>query len=68
MQQNLNPKEKKNHSKTTQEISEMVSRRGQRHLGAGGCQHFFWLAQACTPLRTARPLLKRLPPRDVGRI
>jgi len=35
MQQNLNPKEKKNHSKTMQEISAMVSLR-PRHLGAGG--------------------------------
>ena len=57
MQQNLNPKEKKNHSKTMQEISAMVSR--PRHLGAGGCQRFFWLAEACVPLRTARPPFKK---------
>ena len=40
-----------------QEISEMVSR--PLHLGAGGCQRFFLLAEACVPLRTARPLLKK---------
>ena len=41
-----------------QEISEMVSR--PLHLGAGGCQHFFLLAEACVPLHTgtARPVLK----------
>ena len=49
MQQNLNPKGKKNHSKAMQEISRMVSR--LRHLGASGCLLFFCL-------RTARPLLK----------
>ena len=57
MQQNLNPKEKKTRSKTMQEISEMVSR--PRHLGAGGCPRYYWLAEACVPLRTARPLLKK---------
>ena len=40
-----------------QEISEMVSR--PRHLGAGGFPRFYWLAEACVPLRTARPLLKK---------
>ena len=68
MQQNLNPKGKKKHSKTAQEISEMVFRRGQRHLGAGGCLLFFWLAEACRPLHTARPLLKKRLQWDVGRI
>ena len=40
-----------------QEISEMVSR--PLHLGAGGFPRFYWLAEACLPLRTARPLLKK---------
>ena len=40
-----------------QKISEMVSR--PRYLGAGGCQLFFLLAEACAPLRTARPLLRK---------
>ena len=40
-----------------QEISEMVSR--PLHLGASGYQRFLRLAEACVPLRTARPLLKK---------
>ena len=40
-----------------QEISEMVSR--LLHLGAGGCQRFFLLAEACVLLHTARPILKK---------
>jgi len=49
-----------------QEISEMVSR--PRHLGAGGFPRFYWLAEACVPLRTARPLLKRTSMTVRGRI
>ena len=49
-----------------QEISEMVSR--PRHLGAGGFPRFYWLAEACLPLRTARPLLKRTSMTVRGRI
>ena len=43
-----------------QEISdsEMVS--CLLHLGAGGCPCFFLLAEACVPLNTARPLLKKM--------
>jgi len=66
MQQNLNPKEKEKHSKTMQEISEMVSR--PRHLGAGGFPRLQRLAEACLPLRTARPLLKRTSMTVRGRI
>ena len=40
-----------------QEISEMVSR--PRHLGASGFPRFYWLAEACVPLHTARPLFKK---------
>ena len=40
-----------------QEISEMVSR--PLHLGAGGCQRFYWLVEACVLLRTARPPLNK---------
>ena len=57
MQQNLNPKEKKNHSKTMQEIKEMVF--CPLNLGAGCCQRFFLLAEASVPLRTAGPLPKK---------
>ena len=49
-----------------QEISAMVSR--PLHLGACVCQRFFWLAEACILLRTARPLLKKTSTDVPGRL